>query len=166
MVFRLMSEDAEIQFVHKNMGLIPGWGGVTRLVQLLGRQKALTLLASAQKVESHKAEQIGLADHVILLSQKDLFHEIHVRTHPEIEHQHNAFTPNCTVHNAVKWLEDMFKLSSTDASVLQAIKKCVANCCESSSVDASFRKEKDIFRSLWGADANLAALAKSRHGKK
>ena len=161
-----MTEDAEVGFVHKRMGLIPGWGGVTRLVRLLGMQKTLMLLGSGQNIEAHHAMQLGLTDQVLLLKAKDIFHEIHVRAHPENEEEHSSYAPDCTVHLAVDWLNSAFDLQNTDVNVIRAIKSTVLQCSETQSINSSLKLEKDIFKTLWGADANREALSTSRHVKK
>uniref|UniRef100_A0AAV2MBG5 Ethylmalonyl-CoA decarboxylase n=1 Tax=Knipowitschia caucasica TaxID=637954 RepID=A0AAV2MBG5_KNICA len=50
--FVLMVEGSVVQFVHKHMGLVPGWGGASRLVRRVGPQNALKILAGAIKGES------------------------------------------------------------------------------------------------------------------
>lgn len=54
-----------IQFVQAKMGVTPGWGGAAQLVELLGKQQALKILTSSQKIFSQEALNIGLADGVI-----------------------------------------------------------------------------------------------------
>lgn len=60
-----MASDSVIQFVHKHMGLVPGWGGAARLVRTVGSQNALKLLGGARKVDAELGLQIGLADAVL-----------------------------------------------------------------------------------------------------
>ena len=146
------------------MGLIPGWGGVTRLVQMIGAEKALMLLASAQNVEAHRALNIGLVNHLVLLSQRDIFHEIHIRAHPELDTEHRSYAPDCAVHNAIDWLQRNFDLDNTHTDVLRAIKSSVTQCSSFMFSNSSLKREKDIFKTLWGAEANLNALAVSKHG--
>ena len=57
-----MSRNAEIRFVQVKMGLTPGWGGGTRLVQLLGKRQALQLLGKGEKVDLSYGRQLGLVD--------------------------------------------------------------------------------------------------------
>ena len=57
-----MSRDAEIRFVQVKMGLTPGWGGGARLVRQVGKQTALKLLGTGEKVDLPYACQIGLVD--------------------------------------------------------------------------------------------------------
>ena len=60
--FRLLCENARFQFVQAQRGLSPGWGGAARLVQIVGRTKALRLLAGAQSIPPDEALQWGLVD--------------------------------------------------------------------------------------------------------
>jgi len=54
------------------LGILPAWGGTTRLPRLVGLQAALDLLLTGKQVGARKAERIGLADRVI---PADLFTE-------------------------------------------------------------------------------------------
>lgn len=49
--YRLFTSDAQVQFVHLRLGLVPGWGGTTRLVRLLGRRNALSIILNATKID-------------------------------------------------------------------------------------------------------------------
>lgn len=42
--FRLATRSANIGFVHKKLGITTGWSGGVRLVNLVGKNKALDLL--------------------------------------------------------------------------------------------------------------------------
>jgi len=60
--FRLMHKSAAIQFVQSIMGITTGWGGGSRLVNIVGRKRALQLLLTANKVNYGNALDIGLID--------------------------------------------------------------------------------------------------------
>ncbi len=62
--FRVMSSEAHIRFVHARLGLSPGWGGGGRLVEIVGRQGALRLLAGARRVNAWQAQDLGLVDRI------------------------------------------------------------------------------------------------------
>jgi 3-hydroxyacyl-CoA dehydrogenase/enoyl-CoA hydratase/3-hydroxybutyryl-CoA epimerase len=47
------------------LGILPGWGGTTRLPRLIGLQAALDLLLTGKKVDARKAKRIGLASEVV-----------------------------------------------------------------------------------------------------
>ncbi len=62
--FRIASENAKFGQPEVNLGLIPGYGGTQRLVQLIGKGRALELLMSGNMVDAHEAKQLGLVNHV------------------------------------------------------------------------------------------------------
>ncbi|XP_067366040.1 ethylmalonyl-CoA decarboxylase isoform X2 [Channa argus] len=139
--FRLMASDSVIQFVHKHMGLVPGWGGAARLVHIVGSQNALKLLGGALKVDNQFGLQIGLADGVLEASQ--------IKQGAE-----------SLIQQAENWLSCYTK---GPAPVIHALKKVVLSGRELLLLDA-LRTEKDVFGTVWGGPANLQALAsKSKH---
>uniref|UniRef100_A0A8C5XMQ4 Ethylmalonyl-CoA decarboxylase n=1 Tax=Microcebus murinus TaxID=30608 RepID=A0A8C5XMQ4_MICMU len=68
--FRLMTPESEIRFVHKEMGIIPSWGGTTRLVEIIGSRQALKVLSGALKLDSRKALNIGMVEDVLQSSDE------------------------------------------------------------------------------------------------
>jgi enoyl-CoA hydratase len=62
--FRVASENAKFGQPEVNLGLIPGYGGTQRLVQLIGKGNALELLMSGNMIDAHKAKELGLVNHV------------------------------------------------------------------------------------------------------
>lgn len=62
--FRLASENAKFGQPEVNLGLIPGYGGTQRLVQLIGKGRAVELLISANMIDANTALQYGLVNYV------------------------------------------------------------------------------------------------------
>ncbi|RYY38446.1 MAG: enoyl-CoA hydratase [Chitinophagaceae bacterium] len=62
--FRLASDNAKFGQPEVNLGLIPGYGGTQRLVQLVGKGRALELLLSGNMIDAATAHQWGLVNHV------------------------------------------------------------------------------------------------------
>ncbi|XP_054477944.1 ethylmalonyl-CoA decarboxylase [Anoplopoma fimbria] len=139
--FRLMAPGSVIQFVHKHMGLVPGWGGAARLSRIVGSQNALRLLGGALKVDPELGLEIGLADGVLEV--------------PKAEEGAGIL-----LQQAENWLSHYTKGA---APVIQAVKKVVLSGRELPLTEA-LRTEKDVFGTVWGGEANLQALAsKSKH---
>ncbi|XP_075720373.1 ethylmalonyl-CoA decarboxylase [Rhinoderma darwinii] len=130
--FRLMTEGSEIRFVHKHMGLVPGWGGASRLIQLVGSRQALKLLSGALRIHPEYALSIGLTDDILSSAADRALEEVKT------------------------WITPYTK---GPADITRAIKKLVASGREHLFEDA-LRKEKDIFGTVWGGPANLQALLK------
>ncbi len=57
----LVREDARISDNHANFGMVPGGGGSQRLARLVGRQRALGLLLSGDRLTGAEAVEWGLA---------------------------------------------------------------------------------------------------------
>ncbi len=62
--FRLCSDNAKFGQPEVNLGLIPGYGGTQRLVQLVGKGKAMEMLMSAQLIDANEARTLGLVNYV------------------------------------------------------------------------------------------------------
>ncbi len=62
--FRIASEKAKFGQPEVNLGLIPGYGGTQRLVQLIGKGRALELLMSANMIDAPTALHYGLVNYV------------------------------------------------------------------------------------------------------
>lgn len=62
--FRTASENAKFGQPEVNLGLIPGYGGTQRLVQLIGKGKAMELLMTADMIKADEAQRLGLVNHV------------------------------------------------------------------------------------------------------
>jgi enoyl-CoA hydratase len=63
--FRVAAENAKFGQPEVNLGLIPGYGGTQRLVQLIGKGRALELLMTGGMVDAQTALQMGLVNHVV-----------------------------------------------------------------------------------------------------
>ncbi|XP_069090944.1 ethylmalonyl-CoA decarboxylase isoform X1 [Pleurodeles waltl] len=133
---KLMTPESEIRFVHKHMGLVPGWGGAARLVHIIGGRCSLQLLSSAHKVNPEQALGMGLIDAILSSGDRPLD-----ETH--------------------KWLS---QFTEGPVEVIQAIKKVVVSGREQ-QLEAALRTEKDIFGTVWGGPSNLQALSQGTKHK-
>ncbi|XP_025925964.1 ethylmalonyl-CoA decarboxylase isoform X3 [Apteryx rowi] len=130
-LMRLMTPGSEIRFIHKQMGLVPGWGGATRLVQIVGSGAALQLLSGAVKVDPERALHLGLSEKTLVSSDE-----------------------TGSLEEARAWLS---LCTEGPASVIQAVKK-VVTAGKELPLEAALRTEKDVFGTVWGGPANLQAL--------
>jgi len=65
--YRLFSSDSStrIGFIHKRMGVVPAWDGASKLVQIVGKCKALDLLLTGKLLSYEEAREIGLVDDLV-----------------------------------------------------------------------------------------------------
>lgn len=62
---RIAGEHARFGQPEVNLGLIPGYGGTQRLIQLIGKGKAMELLLTADMIKAPEALQLGLVNHIV-----------------------------------------------------------------------------------------------------
>ncbi|XP_058533362.1 ethylmalonyl-CoA decarboxylase [Ochotona princeps] len=136
--FRLMTPDSEIRFVHKEMGIIPSWGGTSRLVQIIGSRQALKVLSGALRLDPQKALNIGMVEEVLQSSD-------------EVK----------SLEEAQEWLK---QFTSGPPEVIRALKKSVCSGKELYFEDA-LQNERDLLGTLWGGSANLEAIARKKKFK-
>lgn len=66
---RVASDNAKFGQPEVKLGLIPGYGGTQRLVQLIGKGKAMELLMTADMLDAQSALQLGLVNYVTTQEQ-------------------------------------------------------------------------------------------------
>ncbi|HEY7914048.1 MAG TPA: enoyl-CoA hydratase/isomerase family protein [Blastocatellia bacterium] len=62
---RIASDQAKFGFRENNIGLIPGAGGCSRLVKLIGYGKAKELIFTGEMISAEEAERTGLVNRVV-----------------------------------------------------------------------------------------------------
>lgn len=67
---RVASENARMGLPEVSLGVIPGYGGTQRLPRLIGKGRAMELIATAQMLKAQQAGEYGLVNHVV--SQDEL----------------------------------------------------------------------------------------------
>lgn len=61
---RIASNNAKLGLPETSLGVIPGYGGTQRLPQLVGKGKAMEMIASAGMIKAEEAKEWGLVNHV------------------------------------------------------------------------------------------------------
>ncbi len=78
---RIAAENAKFSQPEVNLGIIPGYGGTQRMVQLIGKTKAMELLLTGDMVSAQEALDLGLVNHVttqgnLIQKSKELLEKI------------------------------------------------------------------------------------------
>ena len=81
---RVASERARFGQPEVNLGIIPGYGGTQRLVQLVGKGKAMELMLTGDMLDAAEAHRLGLINHVTLPGEeldkaREILHKIAVK---------------------------------------------------------------------------------------
>lgn len=74
---RIASDNAKMGLPEVSLGVIPGYGGTQRLAQLVGRGKAMEMVATAGMISAEEAKSWGLVNHLVPQAELlDLAHKI------------------------------------------------------------------------------------------
>ena len=78
---RVAGEKAKFGQPEVNLGLIPGYGGTQRLIQYIGKTKAIELLMTADMIGAEEALRLGLVNYVVpaggeVMKAKELIEKI------------------------------------------------------------------------------------------
>jgi len=125
---RVMSSDSHWCMIHARHGLTPGWGGATRVREIVGHQTALTLLAGAERHDAEECLSIGLCDAVL---------------DPD-----EAAGSTTSVAAGVSFLHDKGYLQ-WEPHTTRAAKQLVMAGVDSSHQAGSLAKERALFEALW-----------------
>ncbi|MDE2445149.1 MAG: enoyl-CoA hydratase/isomerase family protein, partial [Alphaproteobacteria bacterium] len=65
----LASETAKFALPETTLGIIPGVGGTQRLVQAIGKSKAMDLILTGRMMDANEAERIGIVARIVSVDQ-------------------------------------------------------------------------------------------------
>jgi enoyl-CoA hydratase/carnithine racemase len=68
---RILADDALLCMAEPTLGLVPDLGGTKRLVDLVGRSRAIEICLTGRRVDAAEALRMGLASHVVARDDLD-----------------------------------------------------------------------------------------------
>ena len=138
--FRVASDNARFGQPEVNLGLIPGYGGTQRLVQLIGKGRALELIMTGNMIDAPTALQYGLVNHVV--AQEAL-----MDTAIGLLKTINAKAPSAISASMVAVNAVYDKSQNGYEAELEAFGNCFGTDDMNEGVDAFLEKRKPTFRS-------------------
>ena len=75
---RVCLENSQVALPETKIGILPGWGGTTRLPRLIGVSSALDVICSGRNITSYEALQMGIVDKIIEDVGEILFKDLSV----------------------------------------------------------------------------------------
>lgn len=136
---RIASDNAKFGQPEVKLGLIPGYAGTQRLVQLIGKGKAMELLMTADMIGAEEAMTLGLVNHVTTSDQ--LMPKVN-----ELLEKIYAHGP--TAISGIVRCVDAFFADGIDGSAfeIKEFGKCFGTSDFIEGVDAFLNKRKADFR--------------------
>jgi len=135
--FRLLHPDARVGFVQSKMGVATGWGGGTRLVQLLGRRKALRLMVSGALLRADEALRLEFADQLLRDEEEG---------------------PRTDLDQAKNFIQSLVSDKDTDVIRTSKMISCIAS---EQDQEQALEIERTLFASIWGGKAHAKAMAQN-----
>ena len=126
---RIASRKAQFHFVQAKMGLTSGWGGIPRLVKLLGESHVMNLMLNGASISADEAQRIGFIHRLTPLGQS-------VRD------------------AALNWGSELTRLPADSVAAIKQLTRFSSN----HTIEEGYAKETDYFLSLFGGPSNLEAL--------
>jgi enoyl-CoA hydratase len=136
--FRVAGADAKFGQPEVNLGLIPGYGGTQRLVQLIGKGRALELLMTGNMIDASIALEYGLVNHVVPL--EDLLPKAKKIVEQIIAKAPLAVAKCITAANAVFWNENGYAVE------LKSFGECFSTTDMKEGTAAFLEKRKPQFK--------------------
>lgn len=136
--FRVASDNARFGQPEVNLGLIPGYGGTQRLVQLIGKGRALELLMSGNMIDASIALEYGLVNHVV--PQDDLLPKAKMILEQIITKAPLAVAKCITAANAVFGTENGYEIE------LKSFGECFTTNDMKEGTSAFLEKRKPNFK--------------------
>ncbi|KAF6017357.1 ECHDC1 [Bugula neritina] len=142
--FVIASPQTNIQFVQGRMGIVPGLAGAVHLVEKVGYHKALDILLMEKGMDANTALSKGLVDY-LLPPPGELSDDILLDLSLEVIEA---------------------RLKGLAPQVIRGLKSVAINSHRLSYSEA-VTHERNVFKSLWGAESNLQAFRSNiKHKKK
>lgn len=133
--FRVFTPSTQIGFVHARLGVTPGFGGGVRLINLVGRARALQLMLSTRLIDVEEARQLGLVQHVLP----------------------TGLAGAEALEEARAWFMDNY--GHITPFVSRQIKSIASKVGENVPLEEALEFEANIFCSVWGSEEHKQALA-------
>ncbi|KAK5828162.1 ClpP/crotonase-like domain-containing protein [Linnemannia elongata] len=150
---RCITDQAKVQFVQTQMGVVTGWGGASRLLNIVSRSQALRLLGSAEPIRGgEEAVKLGFAQAISPVGKAiegatEYMQQYVWERAPGVGQDENTGARRCV-------------------EAVRAMKRIVSFGLDYERTERVSELEKDLFKGLWGGPDNLARVEAASAPKK
>ena len=143
--FVVLAANSRVQFVHVKRGASPGWGGGRRLVNRVGRRRALKMLLLGESVLGiDEAEQLCYADGVGKEGESAVDAAMRLIVNPLLE---------LPCSKAVRAVKSVVSAADGDRDVLDSEGNTLLY-----DTNKALAVEREAFVNVWGGDSNLKQI--------
>eukprot|EP00986_Skeletonema_menzelii_P002052 scaffold558_cov160-Skeletonema_menzelii.AAC.5 len=155
----VLSRQSTIKFVHASRGASLGWGGGRRLVNRLGRRKALRMLLLGESVSGEdEAERLDYADYVAEDGESSLDAAIRLVADPIL---------NLPCSQSVRAIKRVVSVADGDEDVIGISGRLKCNATDlGCKAENPVRAEIDAFVHVWGGESNRELIQQTRESLK
>ncbi|KAF9392159.1 enoyl CoA hydratase domain-containing protein 1 [Podila verticillata] len=147
---RCLADQAKVQFVQTQMGVVTGWGGGSRLLGIVSRSHALRLLGAAEPIRGGlEAQQMGFSQVTAPMGK--------------------AVEKATEYMQSYVWERSPSKESEGSrrcVPAVRAMKQIISHGLDDERIERVSELEKDLFKQLWGGPENLTRVAAASSKKK
>jgi ethylmalonyl-CoA/methylmalonyl-CoA decarboxylase len=151
--FVILSRCARVQFVHVMRGASPGWGGGRRLVNRVGRAKALKMLLLGECILGEEDPQVfSFADGVGQEGESAFDAALRLVAEPILK---------LPCSKAIRAVKSMVSAADGDGDVVDRQRTRIMY-----DTNLALAAERQAFLSVWGGDSNLKQINKTKESLK
>ncbi len=163
----MLSRQSTIKFVHASRGASPGWGGGRRLVNRIGRRKALRMLLLGESVfGEEEADRLDYADYVAEEGESSLDAAMRLVVEPIL---------NLPCSQSVRAIKRVVSVADGDEDVIDTssgrLRYTKVDDLENESSNTKVCRtavgtEMDSFLQVWGGESNRELIQQTRESLK
>ena len=147
--FVVLSTNARVQFVHVKRGASPGWGGGRRLVNKVGRRKALKMLLLGEAILGEdEAKELYYADGVGNEGETAIDAAVRLIVAPLLE---------LPCSDAIRAIKSVVSAADGDRNVLESEGNTLLY-----DTHEPLAVEREAFLSVWGGDSNKKQIQETK----
>ena len=166
----VLSRQSTIKFVHASRGASPGWGGGRRLVNRVGRRKALRMLLLGESVfGDEEAEELDYADYVAKDGESSLDAAMRLVVDPIL---------NLPCSQSVRAIKRVASVADGDEDVIDTASGRLRytyvlddddsgeKTKEPNNINTAVKSEIDAFLQVWGGESNRELIQQTKESLK
>ncbi len=156
--------ETQLGMPESKLGLMPGWGGTQRLIEIAGVENGMSMLMEGEPISCTRALEIKLVDALLDANQSETEITKFISQLPRLSDSdsHSQQLPHDTRERLKAWrTSHLVDFSSSQLAIYKAVETGILH-----SREAGFRAERELFYSLLSSDSVRETLQRFAGGAK